>query len=69
MGHRCTIRSQVSLALAIAFASAAIAPGRPCPRRSAAQARSGPWRLIAPGESWPARWVKQVESIRVVDAP
>jgi hypothetical protein len=26
MGHRCTIRSQVSLALAIAFASAAIAP-------------------------------------------
>lgn len=28
----------------------------------------GPWRLIVPGESRPARWVRQVESIRVVDA-
>ncbi|MGO1002931.1 hypothetical protein [Lysobacter sp. CA196] len=32
-------------------------------------AEDGPWRLIAPGESRPARWVRQVESIRVVDAP
>ncbi|MGH8079486.1 MAG: hypothetical protein ACREP7_02850 [Lysobacter sp.] len=30
-------------------------------------ADDGPWRLIAPGESRPARWVRQVESIRVVD--
>lgn len=29
----------------------------------------GPWRLVAPQESRPARWVRQVESIRVVDAP
>ncbi|MGO4222951.1 hypothetical protein AB4Y64_14000 [Lysobacter sp. TAF61] len=29
----------------------------------------GPWRLVAPGESRPARWVRQVDSIRVVDAP
>ena len=28
----------------------------------------GPWRLIVPGESRPARWVRQVESIRVGDA-
>ena len=31
--------------------------------------KSGPLRLIAPGESRPARWVRQVQSIRVVDAP
>ncbi|MBX9401862.1 hypothetical protein K4L06_11130 [Lysobacter sp. BMK333-48F3] len=31
--------------------------------------QDGPWRLIAPAESRPARWVRQVESIRVVDAP
>jgi hypothetical protein len=30
-------------------------------------AEDGPWRLIAPGESRPARWVRQVESIRVVE--
>ncbi|MGO1071947.1 molybdopterin-dependent oxidoreductase [Lysobacter sp. CA199] len=35
---------------------------------AAVPAEDGPWRLIAPGESRPARWVKQVESIRVVDA-
>lgn len=32
-------------------------------------ADDGPWRLIAPGESRPARWIRQVESIRVIDAP
>lgn len=37
--------------------------------RAALAADDGPWRLIAPGESRPARWVRQVESIRVVDAP
>lgn len=31
-------------------------------------AEDGPWRLIAPGESRPARWVRQVESIRVSGA-
>lgn len=31
--------------------------------------KSGPLRLIAPGESRPARWVRQVQSIRVVSAP
>jgi hypothetical protein len=31
-------------------------------------ADDGPWRLIAPGETRPARWVRQVESIRVIDA-
>ena len=31
--------------------------------------KSGPLRLIAPAESRPARWVRQVQSIRVVDAP
>lgn len=31
-------------------------------------ADDGPWRLIAPGEARPARWVRQVESIRVIDA-
>lgn len=31
-------------------------------------AEDGPWRLIVPGESRPARWVRQVESIRVGDA-
>ena len=31
--------------------------------------KSGPLRLIAPGESRPARWVRQVQSIRVEDAP
>lgn len=31
--------------------------------------KSGPLRLIAPSESRPARWVRQVQSIRVVDAP
>lgn len=31
--------------------------------------KDGPWRLIAPEESRPARWVRQVESIRVVDLP
>ncbi|ALN65617.1 hypothetical protein GLA29479_4788 [Lysobacter antibioticus] len=36
---------------------------------TALSAADGPWRLIAPGESRPARWVRQVESIRVVDAP
>ena len=32
-------------------------------------ADDGPWRLIAPGESRPARWIRQIESIRVIDAP
>lgn len=36
---------------------------------AALPADDGPWRLIAPGEGRPARWVRQVESIRVVDAP
>lgn len=36
---------------------------------AALPADDGPWRLIAPGEARPARWVRQVESIRVVDAP
>ncbi|SDZ25581.1 Oxidoreductase molybdopterin binding domain-containing protein [Lysobacter sp. yr284] len=31
-------------------------------------AEDGPWRLIVPGESRPARWVRQVESIRVSGA-
>ncbi|HOU65784.1 MAG TPA: hypothetical protein PK861_07095 [Thermomonas sp.] len=31
--------------------------------------KSGPLRLVAPNESRPARWVRQVNSIRVVDAP
>lgn len=31
-------------------------------------AEDGPWRLIVPGESRPARWVRQVQSIRVSDA-
>lgn len=35
---------------------------------AALSAEDGPWRLIAPGESRPARWVRQVESIRVVEA-
>lgn len=35
---------------------------------AALAADDGPWRLIAPGEARPARWVRQVESIRVVDA-
>lgn len=30
-------------------------------------ADDGPWRLIVPGESRPARWVRQVESVRVVE--
>src|SRR5690606_21202228 len=30
---------------------------------------AGPLRLVAPGESRPARWVRQVESIAVVVAP
>lgn len=30
-------------------------------------ADDGPWRLIVPGESRPARWIRQVESIHVVD--
>jgi len=32
-------------------------------------AEDGPWRLVVPGESRPARWIRQVESIRVDDAP
>lgn len=36
---------------------------------AALNADDGPWRLIAPKESRPARWVRQVESIRVVDLP
>lgn len=36
---------------------------------AALDADDGPWRLIAPGESRPARWVRQIESIRVIDAP
>ncbi len=36
---------------------------------AALDADDGPWRLVAPGESRPARWIRQVESIRVVDAP
>jgi hypothetical protein len=36
---------------------------------AALDADDGPWRLIVPGEARPARWVRQVESIRVVDAP
>ncbi len=32
-------------------------------------AEDGPWRLLAPRDARPARWVRQVESIRVVDAP
>ncbi len=32
-------------------------------------AEDGPWRLVAPKESRPARWVRQVETIRVVDLP
>lgn len=31
--------------------------------------KSGPLRLIAAAESRPARWVRQLDSIRVVDAP
>ena len=31
--------------------------------------KNGPLRLIAPGESRPARWVRQVHSITVVSAP
>ncbi|MNW13631.1 hypothetical protein D3C71_2116330 [compost metagenome] len=36
---------------------------------AALDADDGPWRLVAPGESRPARWIRQVESIRVIDAP
>lgn len=36
---------------------------------AALDADDGPWRLIAPAESRPARWVRQVESIRVIDSP
>ncbi|KRD77544.1 hypothetical protein [Lysobacter sp. Root983] len=36
---------------------------------AALDADDGPWRLIAPGESRPARWIRQIESIRVIDAP
>ncbi|MBF6022454.1 molybdopterin-binding oxidoreductase [Lysobacter niastensis] len=36
---------------------------------SALDAHDGPWRLVVPGDSRPARSVRQVESIRVVDAP
>ena len=32
-------------------------------------AEGGPWRLMVPGESRPARWIRQVESIRIDDAP
>lgn len=31
--------------------------------------KDGPLRLMAPAESRPARWVRQLQSIRVVDAP
>ena len=31
--------------------------------------KDGPLRLIAPGESRPARWVRQVQSITLVTAP
>jgi len=32
-------------------------------------AGDGPWRLVVPGESRPARWIRQVDSIHVDDAP
>jgi len=32
-------------------------------------AEDGPWRLVVPGESRPARWIRQVDSIHVDDAP
>lgn len=32
-------------------------------------ADDGPWRLLVPAESRPARWVRQVQSLRVIDAP
>lgn len=31
--------------------------------------KSGPLRLVAPAESRPARWVRQLQSITVVEAP
>ena len=31
--------------------------------------KSGPLRLVAPAESRPARWVRQVQAITVLDAP
>lgn len=30
-------------------------------------ADDGPWRLVVAGESRPARWIRQIDSIRVVD--
>ncbi|RDZ26968.1 hypothetical protein [Lysobacter silvisoli] len=36
---------------------------------AALDADDGPWRLLIPAESRPARWVRQVESLRVIDAP
>lgn len=30
-------------------------------------AGDGPWRLVVPGESRPARWIRQVDSIRVLE--
>jgi hypothetical protein len=30
-------------------------------------AEDGPWRLVVPGESRPARWIRQVDSIRVLE--
>lgn len=35
----------------------------------ALSADDGPWRLMVPSDSRPARWARQVTSIRVVDAP
>ena len=32
-------------------------------------AEDGPWRLVVPGESRPARWIRQVDSIRVDEVP
>lgn len=31
--------------------------------------QDGPWRLIAPAKSRPARWVRLADSTQVVDAP
>jgi len=36
---------------------------------AALSAEDGPWRLVVPGESRPARWIRQVDSIRVEDLP
>jgi len=36
---------------------------------AALSAEDGPWRLVVPGEARPARWIRQVDSIHVDDAP